>query len=271
MKCAMTIPVTRTANKFSALKDDNCNGHGDGDECNDVQLMALNQWAHKVQRVSSKKSQKSVKKPSDADFDAALKHRKKKFHLNVVIKSEADLDAALSQHSQSCAALSGSRGDRKVLEHMLSKSPPAGELKEGECWVMVDSGSGVDGLDASRDAPGVPTRKAEHPIQCVTANGKTMDAEDEVALTVELDGERIDIPFSDLPLTMPILSVRKHVRRNHRCRIKEGGGYFTHNVTSKRTRFVEKEGVYFMRMKVVGLSEQLEADKSMGFVRPVAR
>ena len=233
--------------------------------------MALNQWAHKVQRVSSKKSQKSVKKPSDADFDAALKHRKKKFHLNVVIKSEADLDAALSQHSQSCAALSGSRGDRKVLEHMLSKSPPAGELKDGECWVMVDSGSGVDGLDASRDAPGVPTRKAEHPIQCVTANGKTMDAEDEVALTVELDGERIDIPFSDLPLTMPILSVRKHVRRNHRCRIKEGGGYFTHNVTNKRTRFVEKEGVYFMRMKVVGLSEQLGADKSMGFVRPVAR
>ena len=54
MTCAMTIPVTRTANKFSALKDDKCNGHGDGDECNDVQLMALNQWAHKVQRVSSK-------------------------------------------------------------------------------------------------------------------------------------------------------------------------------------------------------------------------
>ena len=88
---------------------------------------------------------------------------------------------------------------------------------------------------------------------------------------MELDAEKIDIPFSDLPLTMPILSVRKHVRRNHRCRIKEGGGYFTHNVTKKRTRFVEKEGVYFMRMKVVSQSDQAKTDKSMDFVRPVAR
>ena len=96
-------------------------------------------------------------------------------------------------------------------------------------------------------------------------------AADEVALTVELDGEKIDIPFSDLPLTMPILSVRKHVGRNHRCRIKSGGGYFRHNITKKKTRFIEKEGVYFMRMKVVGPSNPDKDDKNMDFGRPAAR
>ena len=78
--------------------------------------MALNQWAHKVRKASTKTSQKTAKK---------------KVHLNVVIKSEADLDAALSKHSQLCAALPGSR-DRKVLEHMMKKAPPADELREGE-------------------------------------------------------------------------------------------------------------------------------------------
>lgn len=252
--CVLQQPATKISNKFDPLRDGSCNVDGDDDNCNDGHLLELNKWAHKVNRASTRTSQKAPRKT----------------HVNVVIRNEAELDAALAQNQQLCAALPGDR-DRKKLKRMMRKAPPADELQEGEMWVMIDSGSGVDGLDADRDAPGIQRRKADNPIKCVTANGKTMDAADEVALTVELDGEKIDIPFSDLPLTMPILSVRKHVGRNHRCRIKSGGGYFRHNITKKKTRFIEKEGVYFMRMKVVGPSNPDKDDKNMDVGRPAAR
>ena len=76
-------------------------------------------------------------------------------------------------------------------------------------------------------------------------------------LRVALDGQESSIPFSDLPLEMPIISVRQHVgSRKHTCRIQDGGGYFRHTVTRKKSRFVEREGVYFMRMKILGQRDE---------------
>ena len=76
-------------------------------------------------------------------------------------------------------------------------------------------------------------------------------------LKVSLDGQESSIPFSDLPLEMLIVSVRQHVgSRKHTCRIQDGGGYFRRVVTRKKSRFVEREGVYFMRMKILGPSDK---------------
>ena len=63
------------------------------------------------------------------------------------------------------------------------------------------------------------------------------------------------MPFSHLKFDMPILSVRRHIHRGHRCRIRVGGGYFRNIVTKTKSRFVEREGVYFIRLKVVGAAE----------------
>ena len=89
---------------------------------------------------------------------------------------------------------------------------------------------------------------------------------DKVAyLKVKLDGQETEIPFSNLPLSMPIISVRQHVKsRKHSCRIQEGGGYFRNLKTRAKARFVEKEGVYFVRMQVSG---QVPGDRSSLFGR----
>ena len=74
---------------------------------------------------------------------------------------------------------------------------------------------------------------------------------DKVAkLRVALDGKECEIPFSDLSLEMPIISVRQHVGpRKLFCRIRNGGGHVRH--TQTKIRFIEKEGVHFMRVKVI--------------------
>ena len=93
---------------------------------------------------------------------------------------------------------------------------------------------------------------------------------DKVAkLRVALDGEECVIPFSDLPLEMPIISVRQHVGpRKHSCRIRHGGGYFRNTQTKVKSRFIEREGVYFMRMKVIS---QVKDDGQQLFARPGAK
>ena len=151
---------------------------------------------------------------------------------------------------------------------MMEEAPSSGTLRPGEKWVRVDSGSGVDGLDAQVDAPEAPTEEAADPVRCTTANGGEMVADRVVPLTVELDGQRIDIPFDDLPLTMPILSMRRHIHRGQRCRVDLGGGCFRNKATRKKSRLIENDAVYFMRMKIMGSNSD---GKPADFARQDAR
>ena len=112
---------------------------------------------------------------------------------------------------------------------------------------------------------------------CITANGDEMVADKEARVQVELDGVICDIPFMDPPLSMPILSMRRHIHRGHSCRIRHGGGYFRNLITRKKSHFIEKDGAYFMKMKITGEAKgpQGSSDDSTprtGFARPgVAR
>ena len=103
---------------------------------------------------------------------------------------------------------------------------------------------------------------------CTTGNGKTMIADKVTKIWVALGGEECAIPFSDLPLEMPIISIRQHVGPcKHSWRIRHGGGYCRHTQTKVKSRYIEKEGVYFMRMKVLG---QVKDDGQSPFARPGA-
>ena len=113
--------------------------------------------------------------------------------------------------------------------------------------------------------------KAKVPITCITANGEEMLADEVATLSVEMggNGEECDIPFSHLPLSMPILSVRKHVHRGHRCRIQERGGYFRNVVTRKKARFIAKDGVYSIKIRMLGNSKATSHSVPMpSFGRP---
>ena len=79
---------------------------------------------------------------------------------------------------------------------------------------------------------------------------------------VELEGHKVPITFSDLPVQCPILSVRKIVRRGNKVVFNLDGGYIKHKATGNKMYFVEREGVYFIKMKIL----DVESPES-GFAR----
>lgn len=255
---------TPVKNKFQALDD----GLQD-EEVKPEHIVALNSWAHKVNVRPTKPKKSSLKKSliaqvTNEDLDAAINESKK---LDFTFDNCADLEKAIAQSEVLRQRLPGIDGSTMPLyAAMVKKCPSPDTLQEGECWAMVDSGSGVDGMDIDAICPGVKVEKAANPITCITANGEEMIADQVASLHVELDGQGCDIPFSKLPLTMPIISVRRHIHRGHRCRIQENGGYFRNVATRKKARFIEKDGVYFMRMKVRGSTD--EFPPLTGFTRP---
>ena len=108
-------------------------------------------------------------------------------------------------------------------------------------------------MDLSSIGPGLHIDEAPNRIVCQTANGEEMVASKIAYVRVALDGQECKIPLSDLPLKMPMISVRQHVGpRKHSCRTQQGGGYFRNLATRAKSRFIEREGVYFIRLKVLG-------------------
>ena len=208
------------------------------DALEDEHIAVLNTWAHKVHRQKGKSNKKGkILKPKHTTyFD---------------IDDEKQLNDVLNENRKLQTSLPSAR-NKEMLMTMMSKNPSANLLQEGEVWALIDSGAGVDGLDCAEHVPDATLTDTPEPIRCITASGEEMVVNQMANTNVLLDGQPCTVPSSDLKLDMPILSVRRHIHRGYRCRIREGGGYFRNTKTRAKARFVEREGVYFIRMKVLG-------------------
>ena len=58
------------------------------------------------------------------------------------------------------------------------------------------------------------------------------------------------IEFGDLPVECPIISVKKIVHKGNKVVFQEKGGYILNVATRKKLRFIEKRGVYFIKIRV---------------------
>jgi hypothetical protein len=168
-----------------------------------------------------------------------------------VISSEKDLDKALQEHP---ALMTAMPTDRNNIIKGSKKVPNKMVLGDGECWAMMDAGPGVHGINAKEHCPhllhalrGAAVRKT-----CITANGGEMICDSEIELKCETDGHTMNIKLSDLPVSCPILSVRRIVKKGNDVVFNDGGGYILHRQSKRRIEFVEREGVYFIRMKITG-------------------
>ena len=98
-----------------------------------------------------------------------------------------------------------------------------------------------------------------------------MENEGYANLNVVINGEDHVLPLEDLPLEMPILRVRKLVRKDNYVTSRDGGGYIQNVKTGRKMRFVERHGVYFIKVQVKAPSpgKASEGVKPMsGFIRP---
>ena len=79
------------------------------------------------------------------------------------------------------------------------------------------------------------------------------------------EGQASTINFQCAPVDVSILSVRKLTQCGHEVRFSEMGGEIIHLKTGHNTRFAVKNGVYYIKMKVLDLHEQ---ERAASFTRP---
>ena len=267
-------PSTVTKNYFAPIAT-----HVDEDDLkHDEDVIAqLSNWAHRVQTKSkkvppAKKSQISHARSINVDEDRLdnilAEHRGfldrqyellEKLNLprhGVTVSSENELNQALKDHPQLLAAMPC---DPKSIKKAAKKMPDRMLLQEGEMWVMVDSGAGVPGIDVGKHCPELrhKLRDAVRKKRCVLADGSELMVDKEIDLLCKFGEHELPITYSQLPVSCPILSVRRIVRRGNRVMFTDDGGYIEHKVTGRRIDFVEREGVYFVKMKILGLVEDM--------------
>ena len=70
------------------------------------------------------------------------------------------------------------------------------------------------------------------------------------------DGQKVSIPFQDMDVELPILSVRQSVKSGQRVSFFEGGGELKDTTTGKTIQIHEIEETYFMKLKVSPPSDE---------------
>ena len=214
-------------------------------------ICELSRWAHKV----DKKSKPAVPaKPKALDvFD------------RITIRNEEELQKVMTEHP-TLAALP----DQGKLRKMLRQKPIELECGPDEVLCLVDSGSTVHAAWIEKHFPSYanrvkPTAKSLAGDHATTAGGLKLYNKGRVEVQASSGGLEFSCAFKDMEVELPILSVRKIVKRKNQVLFTDGGGTITHNDTGHVMKFYEHEGVYFLKLKV---HDPDMPGQQLGFSRP---
>ena len=144
--------------------------------------------------------------------------------------------------------------DKEGLKAAEDLKPDDDDLEPDEIYAIMDSGSGVHGGRKGVHFKGYkvqPNRASRNGHTCIAACGTIMKRRGECRVNAEIGGEVHRINFDDIDIDTPVLSVRKIVRNGNHVRMQRGGGYIKNKKTGKRLYVVEKQGVYFIKLKIL--------------------
>ena len=135
---------------------------------------------------------------------------------------------------------------------------------------MVDSGDGVHGAKTCHFSryKVQPSVASERGYTCVAACNTIMPRKDEMRVNAEIRGERHRVNFDDINMDTPVISVRKIVRHGNRVRMMKHGGYIKNKSTGKRLPFVVRQGVHFIKLRIVDPDDEDDHAKVTNFARP---
>ena len=208
-------------------------------------LDRLTGWAHRVPVKGANAGQ------ARARPNKSIASSRRTLPSTGIISSEREFDRALQRHPELMKAMPT---DRKKIIKGSKKVPNKMALGDGERLATMGSGAGVPGIKAKEHCPHLlhALRGAAVRKRCIIANGGEMICDSEIELKCEMDGHAINIKCFDLPVSCPILSVRRIVKKGNDIVFNDGGGYILHRQSKRRIVFVEREGVHFIKMKIMG-------------------
>ena len=147
--------------------------------------------------------------------------------------------------------------DSEIIDKLAKHYPKDELLGENEIWVLADTGANVSAMKVDRDCPQYAhlvkaTANSKKGTGAESACGGAIKERGEVLVDCTIDGEKFQIPFRDMDVTMPLASMRRVVRSGHnQMVIEEGGGHITNLISKKRIRLYERKGVYFFKAKIL--------------------
>ena len=80
--------------------------------------------------------------------------------------------------------------------------------------------------------------------------GKPLRNKGRCVIHGQVDGQEFPVVFSDVEVELPILSVRKMVKRQNDVQFTAGGGTIRNRRTGGTFHFFEHDGVYVLKLKV---------------------
>ena len=217
-------PPTVLKNSFNDLAEFN------DDDPTDDAVAALGSWAHKVSTGGmSQKERKQIK----------------------VISTPKELDRFLAQHPGIAQVPTERRKMSKVMKIMTQHV----EVGPGEQLVLMDSGSTVNVAKIAKHFPAyahlvVPSKGSIKGETATTACGGILVNRGKVTISGTTNGQKVSIPFQDMDVELPIVSVRKCVKSGKDVRFNEEGGEMKDRATGKTIPIYNLEGTYYMKLKV---------------------
>ena len=228
---------TVVKNSFDALRT------FDDDETSAEVLKQLGGWAHKVKttRPAAPKKAPNVAAP-------------KKVRL---ISSSRELSEFMKQNPKVAQVPTERKQLSKVMKILTSKI----NLEEGETLVLMDSGSTINVAKIKKHFAKyadmvVPSSGSINGETATTACGKKLVNRGKCLIKGKSDGQNIAIPFQDMDVELPIVSVRKCVKSGNDVSFFEGGGELRDRASDKTIRIYELEGTYVMKLKVDGPEDE---------------
>ena len=188
-------------------------------------MAPLKEWAHVVQPNPQK-----------------VRKIQKKF-LNFKICSEQDLDLFLKTHPKIAAIPEKVARLKKVLKSM----PPELKCSDEEVLCLVDSGATINAAWIERHFPQYedlvqPTEASMNGDGATTAGGQKLKNKGRCVVHGSSQGMDLNIAFKDMETEVPILSVRKMVKKGNDVNFEKGGWTIVHRTTGRTPKLYEHDG-----------------------------
>ena len=205
---------------------------------------ALGEWGTVVSRKSRRRN-KQATLTGCGEGSIPKSHQPPVATLN----NEVDLDKLLAQNPRL------KKVSRQHLLKAMRRMPQELVCEANEILCLVDSGSTINAVWIEKHFPAYAKHikaleNAQKSRTATTACGKILHEKGRCTVFGKIEGHASSIDFRDMEVEMPILSVRKIIKKRNLVQFEEDGGYIKNRDTGHQTKFYECDGAYFLKLRI---------------------
>ena len=187
----------------------------------------------------------------------------------VTVATVAELDARVGLD----ARFSSLPTNTKRLNKLLRKTPEQISLENDEVLALIDTGSSIHAADAEVHFPTYKGHVRESSANrrghaATSAGGHQLANLGKFSVRAETDGQEVVVPFNNMKVKLPILSVRQMMRKGSKLVLEDEGGRIENSRTKQSIRFLIHDGLWYMKLKVQPPGGMRDEPSTSPFGRP---